>query len=454
MTRSLVIKYIRIDKNGIRKYRRRVPQSLQRVLGKTEFVKVLGKSEQEVLRNYAPFHDHVEQLLRAAYSTANASELVTIKADIEAQFAELDLDPYSSGRSEGERASRSEEADRILSQYPLESQTGQPDPNDVTLKDGAMVTALLTGIHNIEAELSISHAFSFYLAEKNEPDPYKRKKQEQRFERAQRNLLSVTKQDIGLSKVTRAHARKLRDDLLKQMEVSSVKRNINDVKAVFSLVIREHDMNINNPFARLEYPKPVNAAVDLRHPLPAEVIKLMYRNLESDQTLLDIWTIIHHSGAQSAEILGLSASDICLDHPIPHFEIKPQGLRTVKDRSRIRKVPLVGRALEVAQRLVGQTAADEALFPRYSDTRKHDSYSNATRRRLRKFTTDRKHVVYSLRHNMKDALRKAGVGERIELALLGHSDERTPSAQYGSAVDLVELQAALLQVKFDVPCET
>lgn len=453
MTRSLVIKHLRIQENGTYKYRRRVPQKLQKTLGKTEFVKVLGKSEYEALRNYQPYHDHVEHLLNSARPQADAAELVSIKTGIEAQFAEMKLDPYSPGKTEEEILARTEEADRILSKYVVDPSTGQPDPKDVSLGDGAMVTALIGGVDNIEAELTISQAFAFYLDEKKEPDPFKRKKQLQRFARAQRNLLNVTKQDIALSKLTRAHARRLRDNLLRSMKVTAVRRNINDVKAVMSMAIREHDLNLNNPFAKLEYPKPTDAAVDLRHPLPADVIRSMYVDLTSDQTLLNIWTLIHHSGAQSAEILGLSSADVNLDDPIPHFDIKPQGLRSVKDRSRIRKVPLVGRALEVAKCLMDQTQPGTALFPKYADTSKHDSFSQATRKRLRKFTDNPKHVVYSLRHNMKDALRKAGVGERVELALLGHSDERTASSQYGSGVGLDVLQDALLRIPFDVPEE-
>ncbi|MEM9591473.1 MAG: tyrosine-type recombinase/integrase [Pseudomonadota bacterium] len=403
----------------------------------------MGKSEYEALKNYAPVHAHAERLLRSARPDVVTDNPIAVKSDIEAQFAEARLDPYSPGKTPEEEIARSEEADRILSNYPLDPDTGHPDPDSLSPRDRATVSALLNGIQSIDAELVISQAFEFYLGEKTDPDPYKRQKQMQRFSRAQSNLLHVVRQDIAISRVTRAHARQLRDHLLQTMAVSSVKRNINDVKAVFSLATREHDLNINNPFAKLDYPKPKDAAVDLRHPLPPDVIKAMYKELEDQPVLLDIWTLIHHSGAQSAEILGLRLDDLKLDDPVPHFEIKPQRLRTVKKRSRIRKVPLVGRALMVATRLAKASSSEGSLFPNYADTRNHDSFGQAARKHLRKHTKNSKHVIYSLRHNMKDALRRANVGERVELALLGHSDERTSSAQYGSGVGLQELQAAL-----------
>lgn len=453
MTRCLVLKHTRSEKNGTTKYRRRVPQKLQTVLGKSEIVKVLGRTESEVLANYQPFHEHVEQLFRSATLGSEAVSLTEVKAQMEALLSENNFDPYSPGRTEMERHARSEEAARILNKYHTNPETGLPDPEDVSAVDDAKVSALITGVHTIEAELSITEAFTFYLAEKNEPDPFKRKKQLQRFSRAQTNLLNVTRDDISLSKVTRAHARKVRDNLSERMVVTSVRRNINDLKAVFSLAIREHDLSINNPFARLDFAKPADAAIDLRHPLPSDIVRSMYLELQGNQTLFDIWTLIHHTGAQSAEILGLLTSDLHLDHPVPHFEIKPQGQRTVKDRSRIRKVPLVGQALVVASRLAKTTRNGEALFPSYAATNRHDAFSQAVRTRLRKHTTDRKHTIYSLRHLMKDALRNAEVGERVELALLGHSNERTSSAQYGSGVGLEALHQALLSIEFDFPAE-
>ena len=451
MTRAFVIKHLRIEPDGTRKYRRRVPRELQSTLGKTEFVKVLGKTEAEALRNYGPYHDHVERILRSTNPKDEAAQLVEIKKGIEAQFHELGLDPYSSGLTEDERIARSEEADSVLRKYPANPRTGTADAEDVSLKDGAWVTALMSGVHSIEAELSISQAFDFYLSERREPEPYKLKKQALRFNRIKGELLKVTGRDIALSKVSRMHARALRDNLLKRMTPASAKRYINDVKAVFSLAIREHDMNTGNPFQKLDYPKPADAAVDLRHPLPPEVIVAMYHELNDNQVLLDIWTLIHHSGAQNAEVLGLMASDLKLDGPIPYFEVRPHGLRTVKERSRIRKIPLVGRALQVARRLAAETDANVPLFPKYAASKSHDNFSQVVRKRLRKHTEDPKHAIYSLRHNMKDALRSAKVGERVELALLGHSGERSASAQYGSAVGLDELQKALLQIKFDVP---
>lgn len=446
MTRSFVSSYIRTDKNGTRKYRRRVPKHLQSFLGKREFVKVLGKCELEAMRNYPAYHEHVEQLLRSARHSSDAGELATIKDSIEAQFVELGADPYSRGKSEDERIAREVEADQLLGKYAAEAETGWPDPESLSLRDRAMVTALLNGVHSIEVPLTITQAFAFYLDEKKEPDPYKRRKQEQRIGRVQRELLHVTKQDIAISNVSRTHARQVRDNFLQRLKVTAAKRDLGTIKAVFNLAIREYGLNIPNQFSSLDLPKPEDAAIDLRDPLPQELIETMYEELKNNQTLLDIWTFLHHTGAQSAEILGLEENELNLDDPVPYLEIKPRGLRTVKERARVRSVPLVGKALQVASRLSESTDPGSPVFPQYANTSKHDSFSQSLNKRINKHSKSSKHVVYSLRHNMKDYLRP--FGPRVERAIMGHADGRSVSEVYGSKPSLEELHRALSSVDF------
>lgn len=153
MTRRLVVKHLRIEKNGTYKYRRRVPERLQSALRKSEIVKVLGRSEPEAMRNYLPFHDHVEHLLRSTKPSSASSDLWSLKSSIEAQFIEAGLDLHSKGRSSDEELARSEQADVILSRYPTDPSTGQPSPEDMSEVDSATVIALLNGIQGIKAEL-------------------------------------------------------------------------------------------------------------------------------------------------------------------------------------------------------------------------------------------------------------------------------------------------------------
>ena len=61
------------------------------------------------------------------------------------------------------------------------------------------------------------------------------------------------------------------------------------------------------------------------------------------------------------------------------------------------------------------------LFPRYAREAGPDAVSQALMKHLRAITKDPRHVVYSLRHNMKDLLVAAGVPQRDENRILGHA---------------------------------
>ncbi len=65
-TIGLTLKYVQRASSGAWRYRRRIPEGLQTILDKTEFVKKLGDSEAEALRNYPAVHHAVEQVLAEA----------------------------------------------------------------------------------------------------------------------------------------------------------------------------------------------------------------------------------------------------------------------------------------------------------------------------------------------------------------------------------------------------
>lgn len=218
-------------------------------------------------------------------------------------------------------------------------------------------------------------------------------------------------------------------------------------KAVFNLAIREFEVVMSNPFARIDMPAQPQR-IDQRLPLPPELISTMYEELHDNLDLLDVWTLIHHTGAQSAEILGLKGTDIVLSDPV-HLIIRPNEFRGVKAIVRDRKVPLIGRALEVAQRrLANINNYDGPIFPKYALSKRHDSFSGSINKRLRKHTDEKKHVCYGLRHNMKDSLIEVGATKRQQDAILGHSMGTSASEGYGSRPKLADLEEILKRIDF------
>lgn len=64
---SFVVKHVKKDtRNGNLIYRRRVPQAPKGLFPQGEIVKTLGRTTQEALKAYGPFHGRIEHLLALA----------------------------------------------------------------------------------------------------------------------------------------------------------------------------------------------------------------------------------------------------------------------------------------------------------------------------------------------------------------------------------------------------
>lgn len=237
----------------------------------------------------------------------------------------------------------------------------------------------------------------------------------------------------------REHTRSLRDAMLSTLKsdgtpraVSSVKRELNMVRAMVGIGVREFDLSdkMGNPFEKLDMPKAVETleARDDQDPLPVDLITAMRSRLEGtckSPELVRIWNLLTGTGCRLAEITGLLFDEVVLEHEVPHLIIRPNIVRTLKNRSSVRKVPLVGLALETAQETVKAALRDgEAvpLFPSYAKPRGADGASKALMKHLRKVTNNPRHANHSLRHSMKDWLREAGVPPLEQNLIQGHTE--------------------------------
>jgi len=207
---------------------------------------------------------------------------------------------------------------------------------------------------------------------------------------------------------------------------ASVKREIAQVKAVVAYAIKEFDLEGKafNRFSGLEIAGTVGIAAEVastgkRLPLPVKVITAMREKLSGE--LQHIWGLLEGTGCRLAEITGLRREDVTVDGDRPHIRVQWHEDRRVKTRSSIRSVPLVGDALEAAREALKLAEGRTALFPGYARERGADAASSILMKHLRTFTTDKRHTVHSLRHNMKDRLRKAGVEKILQDFILGHS---------------------------------
>ncbi|WP_371157526.1 tyrosine-type recombinase/integrase [Jannaschia sp. 2305UL9-9] len=439
------MKYVTADpRNGNLTYRRRVPKALRQRVGRSEFIKVLGKTEVEALLTYGPYHRHVEHLIALSKGGVTGLSPAEQRDRLTALLTERGADPYSAGLDDNERTWRGEAAEQLVSCY-QDHDTG--DYLNVPEETEKVATALLQGVPNGPIEPTITDAFKFYLEEKGKHLPEQRREQEARLARAEKRLIAAVGSDKQISQITRADARRWRDTRKEgKVKTSTIRREKNDISAVISLAISELDAGGDNPFRHLKLDKEIGNRSQKRSSRPIEVIEGVYGSFEKKLDLLQIWTLLDFTGARPSEIRMLKVSEVKLDHPVPHIVLQERVDRTLKTGWSERTVPLVGDALRVAKEMIrGRNDPDSYVFTRFIESRGLDRLSQALTKRVRKFTKDPKHVPYSLRHNMKDRMQAAEVFNGTQKAIEGHAPGAGQDASYGGPVSLEQKRDGLLK---------
>jgi hypothetical protein len=96
MTKPFSLRYTQLDQNGCWRYRRRVPDRLRPLLGKTEFVKVLGRTEAEALHAFGLYHRHVETILKHGRPLGGADTFLDVRRRAMQVVREMGWDPTKS----------------------------------------------------------------------------------------------------------------------------------------------------------------------------------------------------------------------------------------------------------------------------------------------------------------------------------------------------------------------
>ena len=245
---------------------------------------------------------------------------------------------------------------------------------------------------------------------------------------------------MPLDKLTRQHARDTRDYMLRlrkrdktPLSPASVQRSLAILSALVNYALEEFDLtdSCRNPFRSLPLNVESDAAIERRDALPDELVDTMRDKMSGELRLL--WRVLAGTGCRVAEVTGLRVQDVRLDDEIPHIMIQHHEGRRLKTASSVRSVPLVGDALASVRDAVGLSDAGcGPLFPRYARPRGADAASAILMKHLRTITTDKRHVVHSLRHRMKDKMRLADIPKDIQDLILGHASAGVAES-YGSA---------------------
>lgn len=416
----------RDSRSGRYRYRRRVPNELIKLIGKREFSISLKTTDQRMaLERYGRVHQQVEQEIEAArcVDPADADHRATLQT-----LRKYDL-----------------VAPTVRSLDPV---TYNADPETfVKFTDAALrapdrefdriVEAKFFGVQ--EPPLRLSKAVGAYLDEHRDGD------NESDLRKQTKLVVDLIKEvteetDPLIEGIDIDVAYAFRDAMrAKGLARGTIKRRINSIRAILNFAKQRFQQTAYvNPFSGLDVPKTAldRRAKDSRLPLTVEEIKrcnpfVMAKNAD----IADLWTMMTFTGARPRELLGLERQDVDIDHEVPHLIIRPNGIRGVKTDTSVRKVPLVGKALEVSHSRVkkagSQAHGAAPVFPRYASASGYNTASNLMTKAMKQAGVWERitKVPYSLRHSHKDWMRRVAPEYWVNL-IHGHAQGGI-AANYG-----------------------
>lgn len=253
--------------------------------------------------------------------------------------------------------------------------------------------------------------------------------------------------DIPFADLKRSHVRSYIDHRLTDgMATGTVRRELNQLRAIVQTCITETEANRSNPFRSVSIQNEGKDAKDKKVPSDAELREIVVKFLDDPSPTALIILMQLETGASVGEISGLKLADVVLDHETPHIDLKDNEWRTLKNDCRPRFVPLVGVALHAARQAVAShRGKHEWLFPNYAKPRGNDSASAAVNKRLRPWGL----TSHCFRHAMKDKLRNADVTKDIRDEIQGHGAGDMDDT-YGIGRMLKRKQGDLLKVVIPV----
>lgn len=419
---GLVLPHVEQTKTGSWQYRRRVPKDIAAIITKREFKRKLGDSQKEALKAYPRYHAQVEREIAAARqrlalsASASSSEVSEREAYAEALRRRADL--VERGASADDLALTGE---TMLDSLPQDDWV----PVEVPPVDRHTINILRLGPDRYRPpEPTLDDARKLYLKERLDADnPATDSRVVGLANRVIATVIKVMGRNPVLTTLTREDARKVRDEMLDRVKATgrgvgekvspaTASRELSIIAAVINLAAKEFDLpgSFQNPFNDLpvvrkkkgEGEKPS----EKRDPLPPKVlaeVRARVLSLASPELAL-IWRLVEGTGCRIAEVSGLRVEDVDVTGDLPHIRIEPHPLRSLKTATSRREVPLVGDTLAAAQEALEVAGESVMLFPSYGRERGSDAASAALMKHIRAVTKDPKHVIHSLRHNMKDRL--------------------------------------------------
>lgn len=319
----------------------------------------------------------------------------------------------------------------------------------------AVETAILGGVE--QPKVKVSDAFDIFCDEIRAAElAGKSEKQREQWKKVKK--LAVTSfiavvDDLAMTDITRDHARQFYQHWVKRLaptdgskkrSASLGKRRMGDMRILYEEYFKHlGDIDRQNPFDGLTFSEKFKRS---RPPFPIEWVRdkifklgtLAGMNAEARGIVL----VLSETGARGGEICNLHEDVIKLGDTVPHILVEPrldpEDPREIKTVSSIRRIPLVGVALEVMKKFPNG-------FPSYKENENNFSSAAGKYFRENKLFPTKKHVIYSLRHTFEDRMKEARVDEELRSILMGHTVDRP---KYGSGGSLKLYQEEMMKIAF------
>lgn len=446
--------HLKLGKSGNAKYRRRVTSPAMRaMLGKSAVEWSLRTRDPlKIVKAWEEAHARFEALEAKAGSktTAQAAWDVTLEAAVAYGLATADaarIGPVDAEREQGRFKAFTDaiitEAGKLSPQQ-RNAKFGTEPPVNAALQ---LVKAKMRGVERPPVRLS--EAVRVYLRDREARSTYPD------LEKQVGLVVSGIEGVMGeadpvLTTIDRDTAYAYRDSLLaKGNSLGTVQRRITSIKAVLNAAGKRFDLrDWRNPFNAMgALEDDAEAGEEKRLSLTLTDLRLI-RDCQTgmNEDARDIWHLMMFTGLGPNEARGLQWGEVFLDDQTPHIQVKANHRRRLKKKQRRRRVPLVGSVLAMMRRKRRSASdAQSDVFPRYGGHRNANTLSASLVKPMKAAGVWRRivKVPYSLRHTLKDALRRT-CPQPMQLLLLGHGhSEGQAASQYGMD-DLLDQQAHYL----------
>ena len=254
--------------------------------------------------------------------------------------------------------------------------------------------------------------------------------------------------DKPINEYSSVEAGRLRDRLIeRQLSPMSVRRAFTCIKAIFNFGFAEYGLDCANPFARIHMPE---AKHKKRLPIPTETIReIQSACFEINDDLRWLVALISDTGMRLSEAAGLAREDICLDHKVPHINLRPHHWRRLKTQQSERQIPLVGAALWTAERLVTEEEG-QWCFPRYTSAESCNGNSaSAALNKWLKARFSNEAVVHGFRHSFRDRLRAVSCPTEM-IDQLGGWSLTSVGSRYGKGFNLCSQSGFMDAITFSM----